>query len=480
LSTLTDLFSRRIGGSRRAVFIEEAFDGFRVMISPEKLPASEGFLLNTVSGMTVEEVLADAGVEKENVHFVISPVHYFRSRMHFPFTDQQKIEGVIGYEVRDSLPSQDMDYITDFYLVGNEAQAFSVEREKMRALLYSFGRYRENLRAVIPQDVALFLGMHTLIEEDGYFLLQLENRSVYIQYVVDQKIINGLLVAFDGDEEITDDGLKRRILPQLLMCSKLSGNRFVWMNRASNANEELCDKIEGLLEELNITFNQVGVKNIGNYYPDIKSFDYSALPLLGAVRGISLPLLQVNLLKNEFKPRAKGYVSVREFTLAGVLLICLFVLGTASLVFDISFRKQQVAALRGRIEELGKNTFGSAVVDETDARKRVSKVRERITVLEESTDRHLSSLKLLKELSLYFPGDVVIEYTDIIIDREHIKLSGNVRSFSDIDKIREDLVMSDYFKSVEVTNTGTTGSTGGFTVTFVLDITVAQEPMGGI
>ncbi len=462
------------------MFIEEADDGSRAMISPEKLPSREPFLLNTYSGMTIEEILADAGIEKESVYYIISPERYFRSRIHFPFTDRQKIDGVIDYEVRDSLPLQDTDCVTDFYLVGNEAQAFSVEREKMRALLQSFGRYRENLRAVIPRDVALFFGMHAFIEEDGYILLQLENRSVYIQYVVERRIVNGRLVSFGEDAEITIDGLRQRVLPHLIMCAKLSGNPFVWVNRTSSANEKLCEQTEGLLEELNIPFSPVRVKNIDNYYPDIKSFDHCALSLFGAVRAASSPLMQVNLLKNEFKPRAKGYVSVREFTLVGVLLIFLFALGTVSLIFDIGFRKQQVAALKGRIEEIGKNTFGSAVADETDARKRVSEVQERVKVLEESTDRHLSSLKLLKELSLYFPGDVVIEYTDIIIEREHIKLSGNVRSFSDIDKITEDLVMSDYFTAVEVTNTGTTGSTGGFTVTFALDITVSQEQMGGL
>ncbi len=472
----------RIGVSRRAVFIEEMEDGFRVMVSHEKLPAREPFLLSTYKGMTIEEILANTGIEKENIYYVMSPGGYFRTRIHFPFTDPQKIEGVIGYEVRDSLPVQDPDCVTDFYLVGNEAQAFSVERARIRSLLESFGGYRENLRAVIPKDVALFHGMQALIEDDGYILLHIESRSIYIQYIEEGRIVNGRLVEFHiYNEEITGERLRQYLFPHLIMCGKLSGNPFVWINRASDENKELYETTESLLEELSLPFSPVRLKNIARYYPGIKTFDYSALPLFGAVQETcSTPRMQINLLKNEFKPRAKGYVSVREFTVVGVLLICLFALGTTSLIFDIGFRKQQVSTLRRQIEGIGRNLFGSTVVDETDARKRVSEVREKIKVLEESTDRHLSGLKLLKELSLYFPGDVVIEYTDMTIERDHIKLSGNVRSFSDIDKIREDLMMSDYFKAVEVTNTGTTGSTGGFTVTFVLDITVAQEQPGGI
>jgi len=471
----------RIGVSRRAVFVEETEDGFRVMVSYEKLPAREPFQLVTYSGMTIEEILASMGIEKESVYYVLSPAHYFRSRMHFPFTDLQKIEGVIGYEIRDFLPVQNPDCVTDFYLVGNEAQAFSVEKGRIRSLFESFGRYRENLRAVIPEDVALYHGMQALIEADGYMLLQIAKRSVYIQYVEECRIVDGSLIEFHEDEEITDKRLRQNLPPHLIMCAKLSGKPFVWISRTSTENEELYEITEDLLEELNVSFSPVRVKNIGRYYPGIKNFDYSALSLFGAVQETcSAPREQVNLLKNEFKPRAKGYVSVREFMVVGILLICLFALGTVSLIFDIGFRKQQVSALKKQIEEIGRSTFGSTVVDETDARKRVSEVMDKIKLLEESTDRHLSSLKLLKELSLYFPGDVVIEYTDMIIEKDHIKLAGNVRSFSDIDKIREDLMMSDYFKDVEVTNTGTTGSTGGFTVTFALDITVAQEHQGGI
>jgi hypothetical protein len=70
---------------------------------------------------------------------------------------------------------------------------------------------------------------------------------------------------------------------------------------------------------------------------------------------------------------------------------------------------------------------------------------------------------------------VDVEYTDIIVERDHIKFYGKTKTFSDIDKIKESLSLSEYFSKIEVSNTATTGSTEGFSVTFVFDIDVIEE-----
>jgi hypothetical protein len=72
-----------------------------------------------------------------------------------------------------------------------------------------------------------------------------------------------------------------------------------------------------------------------------------------------------------------------------------------------------------------------------------------------------------------------MEYSDLIIERDRIKFSGRARTFSDIDRIRQELLLSEYFTDVRVSNTGTTGSTEGFTVTFVFDIDVVEELSSG-
>jgi hypothetical protein len=145
------------------------------------------------------------------------------------------------------------------------------------------------------------------------------------------------------------------------------------------------------------------------------------------------------------------------------------------LAVDIRFRKNQIAMLNQRIGTLSKGAFGESSVNIDDARSYLGDIQGKIDTFEQSTDRRFSSLRLLQELSLYLPGDVIIEYSDIIIERDHIKFSGKARTFSDIDRIREELLLSEYFTNVAITNTGTTGSTEGFTVTFVFDIDIVED-----
>jgi len=143
-------------------------------------------------------------------------------------------------------------------------------------------------------------------------------------------------------------------------------------------------------------------------------------------------------------------------------------------VMDIRLSRERVERFRAGMARVTAAAFGGPVTEVAEARKMVQDLRERIAQVERSTDRDSSSLLLLRELALYFPGDVAVEYTDLVIEPGRIRLEGRARAFSDVDKIQRELGMSDRFAGVTVVNTGTTGSTGGFTVTFALDIRVRE------
>lgn len=184
---------------------------------------------------------------------------------------------------------------------------------------------------------------------------------------------------------------------------------------------------------------------------------------------------RVSLLKDQFRPRPKGYVSLKEVGIAGGILLVLLVLSTVGLVTDIGLNRGRVEELRQGMQRVTAAAFGEPVVDVAEARRRAQELHGRIRQVEQSTDRSRSSLHLLRELALYFPGDVAVEYTDIVVEPGRIRLEGKAQAFSDIDKIERELLMSERFTGVTVANTGTSGSTGGFTVTFAIDIQVGGE-----
>jgi hypothetical protein len=478
LSTITDLFNVKIGVSRRAVFAELRDEALNLLLSPEKLPLREELRLECRDGESLQEVLAGLGVEKENLYCVLPQGACFRNRITLPFSDRQKIDGVIRYEVLEYLPDPEGEYLTDFYNVENEVYTFSTPKERIESLLGSLGSFRENLRSVLPYETALMYAMHALVDDDTYMVLDMGRKSVYVQAVEGMHIrLGALFKTGQGDSgPEQSDAIARELRPQLIMALKSVRPHFVYLNtRGEGAH--LGEMIQDLLREQDVSFQEVPHYKIEREMRGSDGHDAAdALIAFGALQETNgQPSARVSLLRDEFKPRMKGYVSVREFSIAGALLLALLILSTIGLTLGQQSSKNQVAALRRRVQSLSSEVYGDPAVSVDQAKARVGQVEDQLSALRSSTDRRFSSLQLLRELSFYIPTDIVVEYSDIIIERDRIKFSGKARTFSDIDRLREQLLLSEYFSDVRVSNTGTTGSTQGFTVTFVFDIDVVEE-----
>jgi hypothetical protein len=312
-------------------------------------------------------------------------------------------------------------------------------------------------------------------------LIDIRARSLYIQYVDGLRVRTGIHIGNEDREQTENfhEELIREFRSQLIMVSKTANPSYIYLNRRKDG-EETAGMVEELLNAVGMSFQEVphhryerSLRGEGEVDPA------GALPLYGMVHEVNQPSGRVNFLKDEFKPRMKGYVSVREFSIVGGLLLVLLILATTGLMIDIRTRKSQIDALRERVRTLSSDVYGDPMVTLEEAKNMVGEMEGRLDLLNTQTDTRFSSLQLLKEVSLYIPGDVVMEYSDLIIERDHVKFSGKARTFSDIDRIRQELLLSEYFSDVEVSNTGTTGSTAGFTVTFVIDIDVVEElPFG--
>jgi hypothetical protein len=456
-------------------------DGMCMIRTSEKLPLKEGLEIHRAQEGTLAEFLTETGIEKESIFYLLPAQYYFRNRLTLPFTDRQKIEGIIRYEVKEYLPNPDGDYVTDFYIADSEVCSFTTEKEHIRKLQDELGVFRDNLRAVIPYDTALLQAMGSLIDDASYVLIDVGPSSVYIQSVDGTRILAAIRVLTDGvdDSEALRDMRIGELRSQLIMVMKSAQSSFVYLNVGSSS-EVTGELIQDLLKQMGVSYQEVPHYKYGRSMRsqgDVAASD--VLSLFGMIQEQDDSEFRVNLLKDEFRPRMRGYVSVREFIVVGGLLLILLILATSGLTIDIRTRKKQIALLRERVRALSSEVYGDPTVSLEESKEKVSEVEERLESLKSQTDTRFSSLQLLKEISLYLPEDVVMEYTDLIIERDHLKFSGKARTFSDIDRIRKELLLSEYFTNVSVTNTGTTGSTEGFTVTFVFDIDVVEELQSG-
>jgi hypothetical protein len=204
LSTLTDLFNISIGASKKAVFAEKTGDLLRILFSQEKLPLKEGLKVRLDGEGPVQDALSESGIVKENVYYVLPPHLYYRNKIVLPFKERPKIEGVIKYEVKEYLPDPEEDYLTDFYNIDNEVFTFSTDKGVVRDLLQELGQYRENLKALVPYDVALLYGITALTQDRSYVFIDIGTDSLYIQWVEDLKIKSGVSVKKTTNETNDD------------------------------------------------------------------------------------------------------------------------------------------------------------------------------------------------------------------------------------------------------------------------------------
>jgi len=482
LSTITDLFSIRIGFGRKGIFVEKLKKNINILTAEEKLPLKEGLRVARYNNEPIEEILDKEGITKETVYYILHPSLYYRNTLRFPFHDRQKIEGIIKFEVQEYLPSPEIDYTTDFFPFwvepsvpspnGHEVLSFTTDKVNIINILDNFGRYRENLKALIPFDIAVFYCSVSIIDKPAYIFIDIQDGAIYMQYVKGLKIHNVIFI-----NKYSDEQYKNSLTSQLLMLLKISDFPSVYINMRTSVDEDFRRLNNQIFNELDLSYRSFPVHQYGDSLETDQRIDYSELiSIFGTLNSINQPPhKRVNLLKEEFKPRLKGYIRLKDFVAVGALLLVLLLISLSNLFIEIHFQKSQIEELKGGMDELSMKVFEKPQLKGKEAEQYLKEIQQKIDFIENTIDRRFSGTELLREISTFLPDDVVIEYTDIIIERNHIKFSGKARTFSDIDRIKESLAISEYVSEVKVSNTGTTGSSEGFAVTFLFDITIKEK-----
>ena len=91
MSTLRDLFNIKIGLTKKAVFVEKLNNSFLVFKTEERTPVREKVHINRYYTDSFEEIFNEEGITRENIYYIISPHHYYRNTLRFPFSEQHNI-----------------------------------------------------------------------------------------------------------------------------------------------------------------------------------------------------------------------------------------------------------------------------------------------------------------------------------------------------------------------------------------------------
>lgn len=503
MSTLTDLFNLRIGIGARSLFVEITEKDILVLGAPDRLPfktdVSLAFYSGTPRDSTYEGILRAEGVTRESVYCIVPPSLYYQNTLVFPFSERQKIESTIKFEVEEQLPLSEGEYLTDFLVLGdggggsgggvqktgaNEygVLSFTASKETVRRLLGALGGFRENLKGVIPLGAALLFSARSVIDAPEFFCMDIQNDFVCVQHIRGFGVEHTLSVRRAGDERFSQS-----LSSGLLLLLKNAGGQPgdgppLFLNTRSTAADDFRLLNEEVLKGLDFiprNFPSQDFLGTGVRHTSRRGETEGALSppdLIAIIGGLLVqaqpPSRKVNLLKEEFKARPSGYIRIKDFMTIGVLLLLLLVVSLSNLFMELGSAKRENGELKKAISALSLKAFQKPNVQPEDALAELESMRKTVRGIETNIDRKSSGVELLRELSSFLPHDVTLEFTDIVIERERIRFAGKARTFADIDRIKEALSASEYFSEVTVTNTGTTGSTEGFAVSFLFDIKV--------
>ena len=486
MSTLADLFNNRISLNRRVILAERFVDKYLIYIIPLKGEEPLKVEIFNVDIDNFSNTILEHGVTREDLYIILHPNLYCKNSIQLPFKDPQKIEAIIDNEVIDYLPYEsvnnetdvEISCIVDFDIFYKRVIAYSIDVDLISKIIDEIGEYSNNLKAVIPYGAILrdFFASRILSKsETKIIMIECSDKKVEVWGF--SKDINGEIVLSEGSNvnDINSDKIISAILgikkyykdDRYTIFSKIAENKSV--------SPSIFSQLKEIENKLSLRYFNVNFEEYADNYPGYKIDDDFKITLYSFLEYLQKKDRRVNLLKGHFKPSIKNYIKVKDFVLLGIIVLILAGFSFGKFFTDISFLSHRVKQLKDGISVLTEKTFGKKLTSIKSAVGLLNSVKNECKVLEKNINRKYSALELFKEFTASLPVDVDLEYTDILIDQNRIRFNGKTKSFSDIDKIKESLQNSEYFTEVNVTNSGTTGSTGGFIVNFQFDIKCSIE-----
>ena len=472
MSTLADLFNNRISLNKRIVLAEKFAENYLIYLIYLKGEEPFKVLIFRANKDELVNALMEHGISREDLYIIIHPAFYYKNSIKLPFSDPQKIEAVVANEVIDYLPFENEDdetvmeeeHIVDFDIFKGKIITYVVKEDFISEILKSFGEYSDNLKAIIPYG-AILRDFFTLYNDSERLtkIAMIECNDLGVEVWGFSNDSNGEIVQNIGLQ--SNDDFKMTLSAILRIKKFYQDDKYIFLSK-SRCNVPL-NEIENKfgLRYYKINFESK-LENIPRYEIDR---DHE-LTLYSFLWFLQKKGKKINLLKGPFKPSIKNYIRVKDFVLVGILILILLGFSAGRFFTDMFFLKSRVVQLQKSISNLTERSFGRRLTSVRSAVALLNSVKDKSKILEKNVNRKYSALELFKEFTSALPVDVELEYTDIMIDQNKIRFNGKTKSFSDIDKIRESLQNSEYFKEVDVTNSGTTGSTGGFIVNFQFDI----------
>jgi general secretion pathway protein L len=402
-----------------------------------------------------------------------------------PFKEPKKIKQTLPFEMETLVPFSIDDLVIDFNIVKSldHSEVLAVAAKKALISEYlerlkTFG-ISPHLLDIRPVPIALWLLSQRETSDDG-IMLDIGLNRISIVLFIEKRIALVRYTSLDGGFQSPPyakntsaekmDALTREevesILQSLPMTVENSIRSFAWQTRRKiEPGKIYLTGIGSLFKETDDIISQslgLPVEQINISEDKRVRMDYNIAsgwnPALmdGA---LSLAVREIkkghgfNLRKGEFEIKKSYLGTVKELRKAAMFLLVILIF----LVFDFSADyyslKKRYAAAEQRCAELFSRTFP----DTENVKYPVLQMRQKIDELKKSSallpgdiNKEQKVLGLINDISQRIPKTFDVDVTNMVIDTETIRISGETDTFNTVNSLKSELESSVYFNDITI------------------------------
>lgn len=467
---------------------EDSIAAVQVMSGLKGYQITSCFQLKFEDGKGVDEALQELSREidvKTDSCFVSIPGDNISYRnLRIPFKEQKKINQTLPFEIETVAPFPIEEMIIDFNIIDSSEQSEILAASANKA---DISKYLDNLKAygiepdiidISPVPTALWLLNQEDTPPNGLFLdigfdrnsmiLFLNNRIALIRDFA----FNGGTIPFtstEGDGEDSQAGsLSAQEIESRLELFCESVRKTIHSFSAQTIRDVSFEKIffsgtgmlySGTEEILSGLFDRP-VQEINISRDKKVTLDYSiarvwnpammdgalALALRDGRKGRGF-----NLRKGEFELKKSYFGPINEMKRAIILLILLSIFLLFNLGTDYYFLNKRYKAGEQKINELFQQTFPEVknvqfpVLQMT---QKINELKDSSSLLPGGINSNQKALDILRDISQRIPGSLDIDVSNLVIDTETVRITGDTDTYSAGDELKKNLEPSGYFKSV--------------------------------
>jgi len=420
-------------------------------------------------------------------HYIVSipegDISYRNLQM--PFKDSKKIKQTLPFEIETIVPFQIEDIVVDFNIIehSDQSKVLAVLAKKAHISEYlsslnAFG-IEPDVIDVGPVPTVLWLLEQEGIPENGLFIETGIHRNSMILFLnrrialIRTMEFNGkgfcIPVSDDQDNRVpknpTDEQMET-CLKEFCISVQNTIHSFDWLTGRSVNIEKIFFSGIGLLypgtgdilnrflgcpvEQVNISVDKrvyMDYNITQTWSPEFMN-NALALALRDAKKGRGF-----NLRKDEFEIRKSYFGPKKEIRKAIALFTIVLLFISFNMGIDYHFLKKRYEISDQKIISLFRQSFPEVrrIIDPVNQFKiKIEELKRSSALLSGGIKTDQKMLDLLRDISGRIPESFDVDVTNMVIDADTVRITGETDTFNTVDNLKSRLEPSVYFKSVTI------------------------------